>query len=117
MGTKSLQEIMALKELDQLNLASFNDHDLINKLSSAGLKKLASIAINAEQLNQVALASNIDAEVVTAIIGNPKVKLYELNKESFMKLIKTTNSSKELYELAKAMDLLPTKTTNNLERR
>lgn len=116
MGTKSLQEIMALKELDQLNLASFNDHDFINKLNSAGLKKLASIAINAEQLNQVALASNIDAEVVTAIINNPKVELYELNKESFMKLIKTTNSSKELYELAKAIDLLPT-TTNNLERR
>jgi hypothetical protein len=116
MGTKSLQEIMALKELDQLNLASFNDLDFINKSSTAGLKKLASMAINAEQLNQVALAPNIDAEVVTAIINNPKVELYKLNKESFMKLIKTTNSSKELYELAKIMYLLPD-TTNNLEKR
>lgn len=115
MSAKSLQEIMALKELDQLNLASFNDRDLINKLSTAGLKKLASIAINAEQLNQVAMAANIDAEVVTAIINNPKVELYKLNKESFMKLIKTTNSSKELYELAKTIDLLPT-TTNDLKR-
>lgn len=97
---------MPLKDISEINIEDFNDDDLINNLDIEGLKKLASLATNAEQLNKVAHARNVTSEIVTAIMANTKVELYELDPLSMINLAKQASSSKELYKIEQGINVM-----------
>jgi hypothetical protein len=87
----------------RIDLNLFNNFEVIRNLDSGALAKLAYLAINAEQLDMIASAINMSAEVVTAIINNAKVKLQELRYETFMQLAKLSTSSDELCSIVEGL--------------
>lgn len=78
---------------------AFNNDTLIAKLEPDSLVKLAKLAINAEQLDKIGNAKNINHKVVTAIIENSTVPLISLNLKTLINLITLTKKPEELYKL------------------
>lgn len=88
-----------MANIPSINMEMFNDNKLINSLSSAQLKELATLSVNVEQINKVIQAQNMDHEVLTAILANNKVSLEKLEDDSFIKLIKNSLNIQELKKI------------------
>lgn len=88
----------------KVNIEMFNDDNLIVNLDGEHLVELALLAVNAMQLNKVAHAKNINYKVVTAILSNVKVEMYELDAQSFLNLVKFSRSNQELCKIMEGVN-------------
>jgi|GEM_PF-1479979 len=85
--------------ISKVTIEMFNNDDLVFNLNWKCLEKLAGLAVNAMQLNKVAHAKNINYKVVTAVLSNSKVKLQDLDSQSFLNLAKFSKNNKELSKI------------------
>lgn len=89
---------------EQVNLNMFNDSELIANATSRQLEQLAAISVNAEQLDKVAHANNVNSKVVTAILNNNKADLVDLTNDNILKLVKLCGTTEELMKIMRVIN-------------
>ncbi len=97
--------VAALDDSKGVDLAIFDNDDLIANSEPAELEKLALAAVNGVQLNKVAHAKNMTYKVVTAIMINPKVSVDDLDGQSLLNLAKLSRSNKELDRIVESTNV------------
>ena len=88
----------------KVTIEMFNNDDLVFNLNWKCLEKLAALAVNADQLNKVAHAKNINYKVVTAVLSNVKVDLRDLDVQSILNLAKLSKNTNELCEIMRIVN-------------